>query len=188
MVNLLAFWAKLGNETWPVQYHPVLCHLIDVGLVARHMWDLAIRHRTRQRIADRLGLPIQNAGAWLAFWIATHDIGKVSPCFQHRDERTEALQQMLANNGFNFPMGNKPHGDISTTVLAAELEFANGIWPVVSKKVAQNVAVAVGGHHGARKRAGNGVSSPGEAVGRLRGRGRSGRSAQFLLGEWPSRV
>ena len=29
------FWAKLGHETWPDVYHPVICHLIDVGQVAR---------------------------------------------------------------------------------------------------------------------------------------------------------
>jgi hypothetical protein len=35
MASLLAFWAKLGAHTYPDRYHPVLCHLIDVGFVAR---------------------------------------------------------------------------------------------------------------------------------------------------------
>lgn len=30
------FWAKLDRASWPDEYHPVICHLIDVGQVARH--------------------------------------------------------------------------------------------------------------------------------------------------------
>src|SRR5260370_5207419 len=150
MVNSLVFWAKLGNETWPVKYHPVLCHLIDVGVVASRMWHQVIRAKVREQVTAKLCLGNQDAaGAWLAFWAACHDIGKVSPCFQHRDERTQELWQYLTNNSFDFPqVKSRPHGEISTKVLAEELKSAKGKWPAISKEAALNTAVAVGGHHG----------------------------------------
>ncbi len=65
--HLLSFWAKLGAHKWPEQYHPVLCHLIDVGQVARQMWNHVFRRRIRGWVTTRLGLSDENAaGAWLA--------------------------------------------------------------------------------------------------------------------------
>jgi len=31
------FWAKLGQATWPEEYHPVQCHLVDVAAVTRRL-------------------------------------------------------------------------------------------------------------------------------------------------------
>jgi hypothetical protein len=31
MNHNLSLWAKLGNKTWPEEYHPVICHLVDVA-------------------------------------------------------------------------------------------------------------------------------------------------------------
>jgi CRISPR-associated endonuclease/helicase Cas3 len=145
----LLFWAKLGNKTWPEEYHPVICHLIDVGQVARRLWDDVCRPKVRQWVVNRLGLADESAtGSWLAFWAASHDIGKVSPCFQHRGERTEALRQRLTNSGFDFPGGDRPHGDISTKVLAEAFRSADAGRVEMTGQVAADVAVAVGGHHG----------------------------------------
>ena len=104
----------------PTNYHPVLCHLIDVGQVARRLWDDVFRPRVRAWVTARLGLADGNAaGAWLAFWAATHDIGKVSPDFQAQG-KTDALKTRLAAAGFNLhnPGEKTPHGDVSTAVLA----------------------------------------------------------------------
>src|SRR5438874_13816168 len=95
------FWAKLGSVTWPDEYHPVICHLIDVGQVARRLWDRVFRRQIRAWAATRLGLADeQAAGAWLAFWAAAHDIGKVSPCFQAQG-KTERLTDRLKKAGFD---------------------------------------------------------------------------------------
>lgn len=84
----------------------------------------------------------------MSFWAATHDIGKVSPDFQAQG-KTDDLKTRLATAGFNFDhAGDKQqHGVISTVVLNAELTRGQD-WPAVAKSAAQNVAVAVGGHHG----------------------------------------
>ena len=52
----LSFWAKLGNETWPDKYHPVVCHLIDVAAVARSLWEEVFRLPLRRWLAGRFGL------------------------------------------------------------------------------------------------------------------------------------
>lgn len=152
MTNLLLhFWAKLGDATWPEEYHPVLCHLIDVGQVARLLWDRAVRKRVREWVTAKLGFMDEDAaGSWLAFWAATHDIGKISFCFQVRERAkgTDALEQRLINNKFDTPSGNERHGHISTNVLATELASSNRSWPAVVEKMARDIAVAVGGHHG----------------------------------------
>jgi CRISPR-associated endonuclease/helicase Cas3 len=147
MNESLLFWAKLGDNVWPTEYHPVVCHLIDVGQVAHRLWDDVFRKHIKQWVTGRFGLPDENTtGAWLAFWVAAHDIGKVSPCFQDRGERTNELRMRL-EPGFNFGTIDKPHGDISTKVLAEELKQRNG-QPWIPKAIARNIAVAVGGHHG----------------------------------------
>jgi CRISPR-associated endonuclease/helicase Cas3 len=148
MSLLLSFWAKLGNETWPDKYHPVLCHLIDVGQVARRLWDEVCRPKVREWITMRLGLTDHDAaGAWLAFWAAAHDIGKVSPDFQAQG-KTDKLRSWLPPE-FNFAHtgDKKQHGVLSTVVLDAELAGGRD-WPAVDLSTARNVAVAVGGHHG----------------------------------------
>jgi CRISPR-associated endonuclease/helicase Cas3 len=142
------FWAKLGSATWPEEYHPVVCHLIDVGQVARRLWGDVIRPKVRTWATARLGLANESAvGAWLAFWAATHDIGKLTPCFQSQG-KTENLTMRLKRVGFDYPGVTRPHGDISTKVLAEVLMSPDRKWPSVPQRVAQHVAVAVGGHHG----------------------------------------
>jgi hypothetical protein len=49
-------WAKLGNDTWPDKYHPVICHLIDVAAVALTLWDAVFRPRFRDWLARHVGL------------------------------------------------------------------------------------------------------------------------------------
>ena len=94
------FWAKLGKATWPDTYHPVICHLIDVGQVAFSLWNSALRKPIRERLTVQLGLEsTEDAGRWLAFWIGAHDIGKVTPCFQFQGKTTN-LGRRLAAVGF----------------------------------------------------------------------------------------
>src|SRR6185437_4485325 len=106
MVSSLCFWAKLGNKDWSEQFHPVLCHLIDVGQVARAIWEQVLRKPSRERIAGQLGLASEeDAGRWIAFWSAAHDIGKVTPCFQFQG-KTGTLKRQLAEAGFGAGVGN----------------------------------------------------------------------------------
>ena len=109
MNNSMMFWAKLGTEDWPTKYHPVLCHLIDVGQVAHRLWGDVCRKRVKAWVTARLGLPDEKiTGAWLAFWVAAHDIGKICPGFQvlGDDHRTTKLRACLPEPGWDYPTGN----------------------------------------------------------------------------------
>jgi CRISPR-associated endonuclease/helicase Cas3 len=147
--TLVTFWAKLGKETWPEKYHPVICHLIDVGQVTRQLWDRAVRQHVRGWIKSKLGLADESAaGSWLGFWAAAHDIGKITPGFQYRcNNRTEALRQRVQPR-FDFPIAEPlNHGAAGTAVLAAELTRFRSE-PDIPQSLFNNIAVAVGGHHG----------------------------------------
>lgn len=152
------FWAKLGTATWPEMYHPAICHLIDVASVAQLLWDQVLRQRFRSWFAARLGLEEAACGRWLAFWAGSHDVGKVTPCFQDRGDATARLRHLLGGS-FNFPEGNKPHGLLSTRILDQELT-AGTHWPALDAGTARNVAVAVGGHHGVFPTNWDGVHAP----------------------------
>lgn len=141
------FWAKLGQHSWPETYHPVVCHLLDVGYVTQQLWRRCLRSRVKQAIADRLGLSVDGAGAWAAFWTAAHDIGKGTPCFQFRDNSAK-LKTSLVSSGFDSPAGNEHHAKTGTKVLFDALKAGGERWPAIPEVVARNVAVAVGGHHG----------------------------------------
>jgi CRISPR-associated endonuclease/helicase Cas3 len=145
---LLAFWAKLGTAPWPDCYHPVLCHLIDVGQVASRLWSTVFRDHIREWVRRQLGLPNESAAeTWLAFWAGAHDIGKVSPAFQFQSgANCDQLKRRLCEQGFKAPSpfdAQKPHGTVTAVVLPKLLEKYG-----INQELARRVATAVGGHHG----------------------------------------
>lgn len=147
---LLDLWAKLGTG-YPAEYHPVVCHLLDVAHVTLSLWEQVLPLPLKERMARALRLPPDTAGRWVAFWAGSHDLGKVSPGFQAKsDEAKEALKRL----GLQFPVQPKPapHGTVSAAVLGALLSSSTG-WPAIPRSFASRLAVAVGGHHGVFPRA-----------------------------------
>ena len=143
------FWAKLGRVEWPTTYHPVVCHLLDVGAVAQELWTNACRKQVRDRLATAFCVEPEQLRSWLAFWVAAHDIGKVTPCFQFQGS-TAVLRTRLSNADFttHTGLGNPHHTETGTKVLADLLARDTGLWPALSPELARKVAQAVGGHHG----------------------------------------
>ena len=66
------------------QIHLLIYHLIDVGVVAHALWQTAFTASFRQQIADLLGVSITEAGRFVAFVAALHDLGKASPAYQNK--------------------------------------------------------------------------------------------------------
>jgi CRISPR-associated endonuclease/helicase Cas3 len=143
------FWAKLSADQ--TEFHPVLCHLVDVGQVCHHLWSHALRESVRGRLSAAVGLDAEAAGRWVAFWVGAHDIGKVAPGFQAKGE---AFRSRLRQLGYAFPPDPSPppHGTVSAAVLRDALAHPSG-WPALDPSLASRVAVAVGGHHGVFPRA-----------------------------------
>lgn len=142
------FWAKLGSGNYPQDAHPVICHLLDVGNVATSLWSECLSDRTRERWARELSLSSEQAERWIAFWVGSHDIGKVCPGFQHQGGQLHDVQLALKKLGFGFTTSvPRPHGSVSTAVLSVALADAAD-WPAIDGQLAERVARCVGGHHG----------------------------------------
>ena len=158
-------WAKQPRgEPLSTNYHPLLCHLIDVALVAQALWDRVLPAATRHWVTtslqyhgDRAIEPeIGDAAtrAWLTWWAGVHDVGKASPPFQLKDRHdgVSRTKERLEVEHFWFPDSvlkgmDVPHGTISAWVLRTDPP--KGIRPVgISQTVAQRVGTLVGGHHG----------------------------------------
>lgn len=114
-------------------------------MVAQVMWDDVVPPSLQQRIADGLGVSVADARAWVIFFAGVHDIGKVSPPFQRKDESGAGRQRCVAAGlRWRAPEAqDRGHGRISAIVLADVLAERGAPWPV-----ADRLSLAIGGHHG----------------------------------------
>ncbi|MGH7390349.1 MAG: CRISPR-associated helicase Cas3' [Candidatus Rokuibacteriota bacterium] len=141
--DLTLLWAKTGiSPSGERTEHPLVCHLIDVSVVARAMWDTVLPAAARLRFAAQLGVDEPSAGCWVSFFAAMHDLGKASPAFQLQHE---PARKRLEARRWPLPRvrARERHGAITAHLLTTLLpEY--GLPPGVGR----HVAVAVGGHHG----------------------------------------
>ena len=80
-VELRCLWGILGTNTYPDQYQPLACHMIDVGSCWQLIWD-RVPLSVRRDLANALEYPESDLRPWIGFWTAAHDIGKTIPGFQ----------------------------------------------------------------------------------------------------------
>jgi len=138
-----ALWGKAdpkrasghGGPEW----HPLLCHLVDVVVAAERLLT-EVRPDRLVALARALGLREADAAPWLLFFVGLHDLGKATPSFQAKVDRRRLELERL---GFDFPEGDKPHGQLSVPLARRALEGAG-----VPRPLALSVAKAVGAHHG----------------------------------------
>ncbi len=141
-------WAKT-NRPKNTQLHLLICHLIDVGNVARAMWERVFTGEFKRQIADAFGLTPDETGRLLAFLAAMHDLGKACPIFQaHLKGKPKFTlhYEEIVKAGYKFPDNKEScaHGFVSTAALVDLLQFALNM-PL---DLARQIAVSVGGHHG----------------------------------------
>jgi CRISPR-associated endonuclease/helicase Cas3 len=124
-------WAKKAraNDPDPAAFHPLICHLLDVGAVAEQMWLHCLPPSGRNWFARQLGLEEEQAARWAIVLAALHDWGKAAPAFQAREQFV------------SYP----PHGLISTHLLKTALQVSPFTMP---PEIARRLATVVGGHHG----------------------------------------
>lgn len=138
--SVTRIWAKTNSATG--QWHPLLYHLVETSAVASLLWDEILAPSTCKVIADALGLPLDEARQWSLFLAGAHDLGKASPSFQYKWAPSVLPLQQLS---YRFPVSVMPipHGRVSSIALARILEKRG-----VERRVANEIARAVGGHHG----------------------------------------
>src|ERR1039457_4645166 len=138
--SVTRIWAKTNSATG--QWHPLLYHLVETSAVASLLWDEILAPSTCKVIADALGLPLDESRQWSLFLVGAHDLGKASPSFQCKWAPSVLPLQQLS---YRFPVNVMPipHGRVSSIALARILEKRG-----VERRVAKEIARAVGGHHG----------------------------------------
>ncbi|RIK55777.1 MAG: hypothetical protein DCC57_04800, partial [Chloroflexi bacterium] len=137
-------WAKTSGQDGFT--HPLICHLVDVAQVTHALWQQALPQPLKTQMARTLDLGEAEAGRLLAFWAGLHDLGKASPGFQRKYAPGQAR---LAAAGVTFAKlvaENEPcpHATITTATLPDLLVEITQ----TEQRLAQNVAQALGGHHG----------------------------------------
>ncbi len=142
-----ALWAKSDRDNQAGSWHPVIGHLLDVAACAEVILERE-PPKTLELYAHDLGLEPAAAKAWICALVGLHDLGKASPAFQ---QKWPEGKERIWNKGLTWKTDPTPtpkdisHSVISEEVLPALLE-GKGWTP----RAAQNVAAAVGQHHGFR--------------------------------------
>ena len=123
-------------------YHPLFCHMVDVGAVARKLWQDCLPLAARLEVARALDMSEQESQAWVALLAGLHDLGKASPAFASQDPTSH---QRIAQAGLKWPANITPipHGVITAFVLPCVLADMS-----VPGPVARRIATIAGGHHG----------------------------------------
>lgn len=130
---LTHFWAKSDP------YHPLWCHCLDVGAVAR-------------ALLPRFGPVGELPQGWVEFLCACHDVGKIDPHFQNKnDDLAAKLRDEL---GVPIPPWRADEAEYkrlfrhearSAEWLEAWLQAPGRAW---DRYAAETVAKAIVGHHG----------------------------------------
>ncbi|WP_081752440.1 CRISPR-associated helicase/endonuclease Cas3 [Kallotenue papyrolyticum] len=137
------WWAKWNQQRGT--YHPLLCHMLDVAVVAQALWNEVAAPALRARWSETLELDDDSCGRWIAFWAGLHDLGKAAPAFQFKC--TDAtFRQRMAALGMPCPDSYRPipHGIISHKLVG---DLLHADWGIASRP-AKQIADALGGHHG----------------------------------------
>jgi CRISPR-associated endonuclease/helicase Cas3 len=138
-------WAKTTDDKTVT--HPLICHMIDVAMCASILWEEALPQGIKVYLASFLGMQsnLEDAGRVLSFWAGLHDLGKASPCFQMQHPATKSKEEKEELSFSRLDGSEKClHGHISARTLKPLLKRETGL----PKAWAENVAQALGGHHG----------------------------------------
>jgi len=158
--NVSLFWAKTtddkNNPARENAFHPLICHLIDVGMSAQAIWESVLTDTQKKRLAKLFGLEneLDKAGVLLAFLVGLHDLGKCSPPFALRgknksqSEQTARLYELYKNSEFDLETfsaaSDARHEFVTSIILPPILETEFGFPTLLAKSVSD----IIGGHHG----------------------------------------
>lgn len=159
-IKLLTFlcWGKTDPQyirdsvtLQPIQ--PAICHMIDVGVVAQSLIETS-------RISLNINSQTPHFASWIAFIVALHDFGKLTPGFQRKcinpkSENSEFVKTVcqplltkIKDMGLIFATSKEleetDHGRSTFELLPKVLiERFN-----CSDEVADGLSRSIGGHHG----------------------------------------
>ncbi|MEA4811875.1 MAG: CRISPR-associated helicase Cas3' [Anaerolineaceae bacterium] len=139
------FWGKYAAKD-PSNWHSLLNHMLDTAAVCLALWETSLSDSFKKQISEYIGLDVNQTNIVLAFWVALHDIGKLGPGFQRKND---LIMQALTKQGFTFPepSQNKSgfHGTATTIIL---MNLLKELEPGMPRSFRNSLALALGGHHG----------------------------------------
>lgn len=143
LARLLRCWGKTAAQE---RFHPALYHMMDVGHVAQVLLGEEASPRWRNVLAQAFGWPVTLVQQWVPFWVALHDLGKVSVSFAGLNA---AQKLRLQREGFSFgkwtQASDAPHGLIGQAVLR-QVFVTDSL--VHSSDLLRLLEEMIGGHHG----------------------------------------
>ncbi|MHB1504472.1 MAG: CRISPR-associated helicase Cas3' [Acidimicrobiales bacterium] len=129
-------WGKAGGGAG--EFHPLVCHLVDVGVVAESLLAYSLPRSLVERLTSVGSL--SDLGAWCAL----HDLGKASPAFQaKRPDLAAAVEADGPVVGHPTNPDRAPHGLVTRWTLVELLEERGG-----DRGVAEQLGDVVSAHHG----------------------------------------
>lgn len=137
----LRLWGKSRGLGTGNDRYPLVCHLLDAGATAGHLWDEYVPVGVREFIASGFGVSVERAGNLIALWAALHDIGKLTPEFQALDNKADL-------SGYPAGRGQRPaHDERGQNWLQSALP---GLGYAASDRYGPGFLVPqlLGGHHG----------------------------------------
>ena len=142
-----ALWAKSDREKGDGSWHLLIAHLLDVAACAEVILERE-PPRTLELYAQDLQLDCQQAKAWICALAGLHDLGKASPAFQ---QKWDVGKERVWKSGLSWTNNPTPPPDDASHSLISEAVLPNLLvergW---KRRAAENVAAAVGAHHGFR--------------------------------------
>ena len=147
--DLLAVWAKLSRtQNGGFEYHPLLCHMIDVAAVAEAMWKNVLSRWARSEIARALGLSQEHAGQWVELLAGLHDLGKASPAFQYQVKVAQReIEQRLKGLGLTARIPGKDRAKHGTMTAATLPEILQNMF-TLPRPITNQLCTLIGGHQG----------------------------------------
>lgn len=140
--QILRLWGKTRKgSTNPEDFHPAIFHMLDVGNIARELLSEGASPRWRLALARAFNCEVNILSDWLPYFVALHDIGKVSSAFQALNKQQLAR---LKREGFELEATDVPHSHISQIYMEDTLTQTFAADPIK----AQVFSEALGGHHG----------------------------------------
>lgn len=145
--SLKAFESSRHRAT----HHPAICHMLDVGMMAKALLEEA-GATIRRLLFDPLACEESKKIHWLAFFVALHDLGKISPGFQYkrRDLIEGVLQRRFGYSTWSklYPFSEKKdetdHGRVLFETLPQLLDEKTQCGEPVARGLARTLAA----HHG----------------------------------------
>jgi len=137
--KILLPWGKLHP------FHPLFCHMVDVGSVLKALISTSSFKSLNERLKQAMGYDGQYFVNWIALLGMLHDIGKCATDFQGKAGKE--VFQPLKDAGYR--MRSKPIEGFRHEALSAEIVYEyltkNKKW---NRRATKTICEVIRGHHG----------------------------------------